>query len=55
LFAHEAKPRGRRYSKPVDGKKLFESLDLAEVANQCPEFKNFVNCLLKLAGYPLLA
>ena len=44
----------RKYKKPIDGKKLFEKLDLAQVAAACPEFKSFLNRLLSLAGYPLL-
>ena len=47
-------PRSRRYKKPVDGKKLFERLDLLEVAKRCPEFKLFLNCMLQCAAYPLL-
>jgi hypothetical protein len=42
----------RNYKKPIDGKKLFEKLDLLEVAAACPEFKAFLNRLLSLAGYP---
>ena len=41
----------RRYKKPIDGKKLFELLDLAQVAAACPEFKAFLNALLTLAEY----
>ena len=44
----------RKYKKPIDGKKLFEKLDLFEVASACPEFKAFLNCLLSLAGYSLV-
>jgi hypothetical protein len=44
----------RKYKKPIDGKKLFEKLDLEQVANVCPEFKAFLNCLLKLAEYKVL-
>src|SRR5438445_700924 len=50
LFQNEGKRSDRRYSKPIDGKKLFEALDLVEVARRCPEFKSFLNCLLELAG-----
>ena len=53
LFEHEANPR-RRYKKPVDGKKLFDALDLERAATMCPELKGFLNCLLSLAGYPPL-
>jgi hypothetical protein len=41
----------RKYKKPIDGKKLFEQLDLVEVAKACPEFKAFLNTLLSLAAY----
>jgi hypothetical protein len=44
----------RSYSRVVDGKKLFEKLDLEQVAALCREFKAFVNCLLSLSGYPLV-
>jgi len=53
MFCNEAKPP-RRYKKPIDGRKLFEQLDLPEVAHHCPEFKSVINCLLRLARYPLL-
>ena len=47
--------RSRRpYQKPVDGRFLFEQLDLEVVAGKCPEFKRFVNAILDLAGYELL-
>jgi len=49
----EGKPP-RKYKKPVDGMKLFEKLDLAEVASVCPELKSFLDKLLQLCGYPLL-
>jgi Domain of unknown function (DUF4276) len=41
----------RKYKKPIDGKKLFERLDLTQVAAACPEFKAFLNALLTLAKY----
>jgi len=45
------KPTPRKYSKPIDGKKLFEKLDLVDVAEACPEFKAFINSLLELSEY----
>lgn len=48
---HQGRPP-RKYKKPIDGKKLFEKLDVLEIAAACPEFKAFLNCLLSLAGYP---
>ncbi|MBI2892818.1 MAG: DUF4276 family protein [Deltaproteobacteria bacterium] len=47
-------PHPRRYKKPIDGKKLFEQTDLAGAAEQCPELRRFLNCLLSCAGYPPL-
>jgi len=44
----------RAYVKPVDGKLLFEQLDLPEVAQRCPELKILLNTLLTAAGYPTL-
>lgn len=52
LFAQGKPPR--KYKKPIDGRKLFEKLDLAQVATVCPELKAFLNTLLQLAGYALL-
>ncbi|MBN1774488.1 MAG: DUF4276 family protein [Deltaproteobacteria bacterium] len=52
LFAHGGRSS---YKKTVDGKKLFEALDLEAAAGQCPELRSFLNCLLALAGYPVLA
>ena len=52
LFQQGKPPR--KYKKPVDGKKLFEKLDLEAVAAQCPEFKSFLNTLLEFAGYATL-
>jgi hypothetical protein len=52
LFQRGCPPR--KYKKPIDGKKLFEKLDLPEVAKVCPEFKAFLNTLLTLAQYDLL-
>lgn len=49
----EGKPP-RKYKKPIDGKKLFEKLDLAQVAAVCPEFKALLNTMLALCEYPLL-
>ncbi|MEW6754999.1 MAG: DUF4276 family protein [Candidatus Latescibacterota bacterium] len=46
--------RPRKYEKSVDGRKLFEGLDLVGVAALCPELKRFLNCLLECAGYPVL-
>jgi len=40
----------REYSKPIDGKALFQQLDLAEAAGRCPEFKGFLNGLITIAG-----
>jgi hypothetical protein len=50
LFNREAKPP-RKYKKPIDGKRLFEALDLIEVSRRCPEFYQFLCCLMMLAGY----
>ena len=44
----------RKYKKPVHGQVLFEKLDLVQVADACPEFKLFLNCVLTLSGYPVL-
>ncbi|HMU41639.1 MAG TPA: DUF4276 family protein [Pseudomonadota bacterium] len=44
----------RKYKKPIDGKKLFERLDLEAVAGVCPELKAFLNTLLRFAKYPAL-
>jgi hypothetical protein len=52
LFQRGQPPR--KYKKPIDGKKLFESLDLVTVATACPEFKAFLNTLLTIAKYPPL-
>ena len=52
LFQRGKPPR--KYKKPVDGKKLFEQLELEAVAAACPEFKRFLNTLLRLAGYGIL-
>lgn len=52
LFSQGKPPR--KYKKPIDGKKLFEKLDLAQVAAVCPELKAFLNTLLRLSGYTLL-
>lgn len=48
------KPKQRSYRKPVDGKLLFDQLDLEQAAQKCPMLCKFLNCLLRLAGYPLL-
>ena len=48
LFQQGKPPR--KYVKPIDGKKLFEKLDLAAVASRCPQFRAFLNGLLGLAG-----
>lgn len=53
LFQQGKPPR--KYKKPIDGKKLFERLNLEEVGAVCPEFKAFLNTLLQLANYPLLS
>jgi hypothetical protein len=42
---------GKKYKKPIDGKQLFEQLDLLQVAAACPNFKLFLNCILTLAKY----
>ena len=44
----------RRYIKPVDGKLLFDQLDLLNAATRCGELKRFLNTLLSCAGYDLL-
>lgn len=49
----EGKPP-RKYKKPIDGRRLFEKLDLAQVAAVCPELKALLNRLLELCGYPPL-
>lgn len=49
LFDREAKPP-RKYKKPIDGKVLFERLDLDQLASTCLEFGRFLQCLLRLAG-----
>src|SRR5207245_566511 len=46
----EGKPP-RKYKKPIDGRKLFEQLDVLEIAARCPEFRQLIECLLQLAGY----
>jgi len=42
---------GKKYIKPMDGKKLFDQLDLEAAARQCPELMEFLNSILSLAGY----
>lgn len=53
LFRQGQPPR--RYKKPIDGRRLFEQLDLEDVAACCPEFKAFLNSLLALAEYEPLS
>lgn len=43
-------PKPRKYVKPVDGKALFENLDLVEAGHKCPELKRFLSCLLVASG-----
>lgn len=42
---------GKKYIKPIDGKKLFDQLDLEAAARQCGELGAFLGTMLLLAGY----
>jgi len=45
----------RFYDKPRDAKAILQGKDLTVAANQCPEFKAFLNTLLTCAGLTRLA
>ena len=45
-----AKPRPKKYIKPIEMDRILQKQDLMIAANQCPELKALLNTLLKLAG-----
>jgi hypothetical protein len=43
-----AKPKARKYSKPIEMREILRGKDLAIAAAACPEFRLFLNTLLEL-------
>lgn len=43
-----AKPKARKYSKPIEMREILRNKDLTTAAAACPEFKLFLNTLLTL-------
>lgn len=50
-----AKPKPRKYNKPIEMRAILMGKDLTVSANACPEFKAFLNTLLFLGGLTPLA
>lgn len=50
----QAKPRARKYNKPIEMRELLRGKDLSVAAAVCPEFKSFLNTLLTLNGLAAL-
>lgn len=46
----QAKPRARKYNKPIEMRDILRGKDLTVAADACPEFKSFLNTLLTLNG-----
>lgn len=44
----------RKYKKPIEMAAILKNKDLTIIANQCPEFKAFLNTLLTLSNLPPL-
>ncbi len=50
----QAKPRARKYNKPIEMREILRGKDLTVAADACPEFKSFLNTLLALNGLAAL-
>ena len=50
----QAKPKARKYNKPIEMREILRGKDLITAADACPEFKSFLNTLLALNGLSLL-
>ncbi len=50
----QAKPRARKYNKPIEMRDILRGKDLTVAADTCPEFKSFLNTLLTLNGLATL-
>ena len=50
----QAKPKARKYNKPIEMREILRGKDLIIAADACPEFKSFLNTLLTLNGLDLL-
>lgn len=50
----QAKPRARKYNKPLEMRDILRGKDLTIAADACPEFKAFLNTLLTLSGLTAL-
>ncbi len=50
----QAKPRARKYNKPIEMRDILRGKDLTIAAAACPEFKSFLNTLLTLNGLAAL-
>lgn len=50
----QAKPRARKYNKPIEMREILRGKDLTVAAEACPEFKSFLNTMLALNGLAVL-
>ncbi len=44
----QAKPKARKYNKPIEMREILRGKDLTVAADVCPEFRSFLNTLLAL-------
>lgn len=50
----QAKPKARKYNKPIEMREVLRGKDLTVAADACPEFKSLLNTLLALHGLAAL-
>ena len=50
----QARPKARKYNKPIEMREILRGKDLTLAADACPEFKSLLNTLLALNGLSLL-